>query len=258
MPASTGTERHSAQAAQRGEPSYVWRSGQERRLALIDRFAPLAGARVLEAGCGVGMYVSQIRRRFTPHVEAFDIEPARVAQARVDTPHALVAAAERLPYPPDAFDVVISNEVIEHVADDRAAVREMVRVTRPGGRIVVFAPNRGYPFETHGHYWRGIYHFGNTLLINWLPDPLRDRLAPHVRVYTARGLRRLFDGAPVRVVHHGRIFGGYDNIAARSPRLGRLLRGALYRAEGTPLRVFGLSHFLVVEKVASHAPVKPS
>jgi len=61
-------------------------------------------------------------------------------------------------------------------------------------------------------------------------------------------LRRLFDGLPVRVLHHGRIFGGYDNIARRRPRLGGAIRRALYAAEGTPLAVLGLSHFLVLEK----------
>ncbi|MEZ4658484.1 MAG: hypothetical protein R2911_13000 [Caldilineaceae bacterium] len=49
---------------------------------------------------------------------------------------------------------------------------------KPGGRGIIFAPNRFHPFETHGHYWRGQYHFGNTPLINYLPDPLRNRLAP--------------------------------------------------------------------------------
>ncbi|NIU60939.1 MAG: methyltransferase domain-containing protein, partial [Pseudomonas stutzeri] len=56
------------------------------------------------------------------------------------------APGERLPFPDATFDVVFSHEVLEHVADDRACVAEMVRVTRPGGRIVVFVPNRLYPF----------------------------------------------------------------------------------------------------------------
>ncbi len=88
------------------------------------------------------------------------------------------------------------------------------------GGIVLFCPNRWYPVEQHGHYWRGEYHFGNTPLINYLPDRWRNQLAPHVRTYTARGVRRLFDDQPVRIVHHTRIFGGYDNIVWRYPRLG--------------------------------------
>lgn len=236
-------------AAARGEPSYVWRAGQERRLALINRHAPLTGRRVLEVGCGLGMYTAQYRRRFNAEVEAFDVEFARVAQARATTPHALIAAGEAMPYAANTFDVVIANEVIEHVADDRATVAEMVRVCRPGGRIVIFCPNRWYPVEQHGHYWRGQYHFGNTPLINYLPDRWRNRLAPHVRTYTRRSLLCLLAGQPVRIVHYTRIFGGYDNIIARAGAAGRLLRGILYALEKTPLRVLGLSHLLVVEKL---------
>jgi hypothetical protein len=124
----------------------------------------------------------------------------------------------------------------------------MVRVTRPGGRIVVFVPNRLYPFETHGVFWRGRYRFGNAPLVNWLPTPLRDRLAPHVRAYTSRSLRRLFDGLPARIVHHTQIFPGYDNVVARRPILGQALRAFTYALERTPLRAFGLSHLLVAEK----------
>lgn len=235
-------------AAARGEPSYVWRDGQERRLRMINHWVDLSGARVLEAGCGVGMYSSQIRRRYSLHVEAFDIEAERILEAQVDTPHALVAAAEALPYRANWFDVIISNEVIEHVISDRRAVEEMVRVLKPGGRIVLFCPNRWYPVEQHGHYWKGQYHFGNTPLINYLPDRWRNKLAPHVRTYTARQVRRLFDDLPVTIVHHTRIFGGYDNIIQRKPHLGRWIRNMLYMLERTPFRMLALSHLLVAEK----------
>jgi hypothetical protein len=115
--------------------------------------------------------------------------------------------------------------------------------------MVVFVPNRGYPFETHGVYWRGRYHFGNIPLVNYLPRRLRDSLAPHVRVYTRRSLERLFDNLPVRFVERRVIFGAYDNIIARSPRLGRLLRSILQTLERTPLQGLGLSHFWVIEKL---------
>lgn len=215
---------------------------------MIANAVKLPGAFVLVDGCGVGAYAGQIARRYTPHVDALDIEVERVTEARAEAPRALVAAAEFLPYPANTYDMVLSNEVLEHVRDDAAAAAEMVRVTRPGGRIVIFCPNRWYPFETHGHYWRGKYHFGNTPLINYLPDALRNKLAPHVRVYTGRGLRRLFADQPVKVITHRRIFGGYDNIMRRSPALGRVLRAVLYALESTPGQVLGLSHFLVLEK----------
>lgn len=235
-------------AAQRGEPSYVWRAGQERRLQMIAQWGRLDAARVLEAGGGVGTYAAQIGRRYQAQVELFDIEAERVALAQAHTPHALVAAAEHTPYPPDYFDTIISNDVIEHVDDDRRAAREMVRILKPGGRIVLMCPNRWYPFETHGHYWRGEYHFGNTPLINYLPDVLRDRLAPHVRAYTARGLRALFADLPVVFVHHSRIYGAYDNLIAKFGQPMKTVRDLLHAAEGTPLDAWGLDHLLIIEK----------
>ncbi len=239
---------NSALAALRGEPSYVWRDGQERRLQMIAQWTQLDDARVLVAGCGVGMYAAAFRRRYTDHVEAFDIELERAEDAQTQTPHALVAAAEFAPYPANTFDTVLSHEVLEHVNDDRQAVGEMVRVLKPGGRVVVFVPNRWYPFETHGHYWRGQYHFGNTPGINYLPNSLRDRLAPHVRAYTKRGLLRLFQDTPAAVIHYERIYGGYDNIIARLGNPARRLRDALYKLEATPLDTWGLSHLLVMQK----------
>ncbi len=237
-------------AAERGVPSLVWRAGQERRLEMIRRWGKPEGACVLVDGCGVGMYVKALLR-FTPRVVGLDIDPGYIGEARKRVPEAdfCLGAGEHLPFPDGVFDMVLSHEVLEHVADDRMAAREMIRVLRPGGRAVVFCPNRLYPFETHGHYWRGKYHFGNTPLINYLPNAIRNRLAPHVRVYTASGLRSLFDGLPARIVHHTQVYPGFDNVVYRYPSLGNLLRKTLYAMENTPLRAFGISHFMVVERM---------
>jgi len=238
-------EQTSATAIERGRPSYSWRYGQDRRLEMVRDFVDLEGARVLDVGCGIGTYVRRFRR-YTDDVHGIEVEPERVAEASEELPNIVHAFGEDLPYPDDHFDLVFSNEVIEHVADDRRTAAEMVRVTKPGGIIVAFAPNRLYPFETHGAYFGGRYVFGNIPLINWLPDPLRDRFAPHVRAYTVKGIERLFLGQPVRLVHHRVIYPGFDNISARHARLGGLLRRALYFAEQTPLHLFGLSHFIVL------------
>ncbi len=235
--------------AERGAPSFVWRAGQDRRLAMIRRWAETRNTVILIDGCGLGAYAVHLQAD-SSHVFAFDIELDRAVKTHEQVPLTTVAAAEYVPYPDQTFDVILSNEVIEHVSDDQAAIEEMARVLKPGGRIVLFCPNRWYPFETHGHYWRGQYHFGNTPLINYLPDFLRNRLAPHVRAYTRRDLHRLLDGLPLRIVHHTRIFGGYDNIIARYPKIGKLLRSVLYFAEKTPFRLLGLSHLLIIEKTS--------
>ena len=241
-------ERDLSKAALRGEPSYVWREGQERRLAMIVRAGmdQLKGT-VLDNGCGVGTYVQRLSA-FAGKVSGLEYEFDRAREARLSSLRIINADGEALPLPNNSIDLILSHEVLEHVQDDRQVVAEMVRVLRPFGRMVIFAPNRGYPFETHGIYWRGRYHFGNIPLVNYLPRPWRNRLAPHVRVYTRKDILNLFKGLPVRIVEHTIIFGAYDNIIARHPALGRPLRAMLQWLESTPLRVFGLSHFLVVEK----------
>jgi len=234
-------------AAFRGNPSFVWRAGQERRFRMVQQWAVLEDAWVLDVGCGVGMYTAAFQR-VAQEVYGTEIEHERAVEAQKLVPGITESAGENLPFPNETFDVVFSHEVLEHVADDQVCASQMVRVTKPGGRIVIFVPNRLYPFETHGIYCRGHYHFGNKPLVNWLPTPLRNKLAPHVRAYTSRGLRQLFAGQPVRIITHTQIFPGYDNVVAHRPALGRLFRAITYFLERTPLHILGLSHFLVVEK----------
>ncbi len=203
---------------------------------------------VLENGCGVGLYLGHLATYTCQAIGLeYDFERAQAAHGRAA--QVVNAAGEHLPFPAGVFDLVLSHEVLEHVLDDQAAAGEMARVLRPGGRLVLFVPNRGYPFETHGIYWRGAYHFGNIPLVNYLPRGWRNRLAPHVRVYTQADLEKLFRGLPVRVVSRTVIFGAYDNLIYRWPVLGLALRRLLQALEHTPLRLFGLSHFWVIEKV---------
>ena len=235
-------------AALRGEPSYVWRAGQDRRLSMILSAAGehLLG-RVLENGCGVGLYLQHL----TPHVGSiigleYDFERARAAH--LQTQHLVNATGEQLPFSASSFDAILSHEVLEHVSDDRLCLEEMVRTLKPGGVILLFVPNKGYPFETHGIYWRGRYHFGTFPLVHYLPPRLRQRLMPHVRAYSRRDLESLLGRQPVTVLQKKLIFGAYDNIIYRFPRAGRILRNLLQWLENTPLRFFGLSHFWVIQK----------
>lgn len=244
-------EEHLSKAALRGEPSYVWRAGQERRLSMIQQAAgERARGLVFEDGCGVGMYLDHLAKSARLAV-GMDIELERTFEAHQLVNRVTCGAGEHLPFSSNTFDLVLSHEVIEHVSDDRQAVSEIIRVLRPGGRLTLFVPNRGYPFETHGIYWKGTYRFGNMPLVNYLPRSLRDRLAPHVRIYSGRDLEKLFAGLPVKVISRTIIFGAYDNIIARRPSLGKALRSVLQTLERTPLRVFGLSHFWVIEKTSA-------
>ncbi len=95
------------------------------------------------------------------------------------------------------------------MGNDRDTLREALRVTKPGGKVIIFAPNRFYPFETHGVYLGKRYVFGNIPLVNYLPDPIRNRLVPHARAYTKGTTGEDYAGA-------GRALGG---LACHLPRL---------------------------------------
>ncbi|HRK90282.1 MAG TPA: class I SAM-dependent methyltransferase, partial [Anaerolineales bacterium] len=175
------TERDMSKAALRGEPSYVWRDGQKRRLNMIGKFAGIRmQGRVLENGCGVGMYVEKMTA-LGANVTGLEYDFERARDAKANSEKIVNAAGEFLPLPSGTFDLVLSHEVIEHVQDDRSAIAEMIRVLKTGGRAVIFCPNRGYPVETHGIFWKGKYYFGNKPFVNYLPRVWRDKLAPHVR-----------------------------------------------------------------------------
>jgi SAM-dependent methyltransferase len=243
------SERNLDKAALRGEPSYVWRDGQQRRLEMILKAADSREKGVLlENGCGIGMYIEKLKP-FGGEVHGLEYDYPRGLEAAENHENILCAAGEELPYPENFFDLILSHEVIEHVQNDKISIQEMVRTLKVGGRITLFCPNRWYPVETHGIYWKGKYKFGNIPFVNYLPRKLRDKLAPHVEVYTQKELGKLFNGLPVKFVEKKVIFGAYDNIIQRMPKFGKLIRKILQALEATPFQHFGVSHYWVVEKV---------
>jgi SAM-dependent methyltransferase len=103
-------------------------------------------ARLLDVGAGRGAFCKLLgdslrERGVAPaeHVQACDLLPESFEVAGIDC--APLAADGTLPFAADSFDAVVSLEVIEHVEDQFAFLRELARVVRPGGRVIVTTPN---------------------------------------------------------------------------------------------------------------------
>jgi 2-polyprenyl-3-methyl-5-hydroxy-6-metoxy-1,4-benzoquinol methylase len=114
-----------------------------RRLELIfERLLPgsLAGKTLLDAGSGGGHF-SQAAAERGAHVTSLDmgLELLRQVGKRVRSDRC-VGSVLQLPFRDGAFDVLLSTEVIEHTPDPRAALTELARVVKPGGRLVVTTP----------------------------------------------------------------------------------------------------------------------
>lgn len=114
-------------------------------LALLDGL-DWARARVVDVGAGNGYFSQALGERLrargldpAAHLAACDVVPAefRYAAVRCDP----IAADGRLPYPDASFDAVVSIEVVEHVENQFAFLRELARIARPGAPVIVTTPN---------------------------------------------------------------------------------------------------------------------
>jgi SAM-dependent methyltransferase len=104
------------------------------------------GRRVVDAACGTGYGSRILLAEGATRVDGFDLSPDAIAEAqRLHTaPQARFEMADvtRLPCPDRTYDIFLSFETIEHLADDRALLREAVRVLKSGGTFVCSTPNR--------------------------------------------------------------------------------------------------------------------
>jgi ubiquinone/menaquinone biosynthesis C-methylase UbiE len=110
---------------------------------LVGQMADLAGLRrgerAIDVGCGPGALTAELVARLgADHVVAVDPSEPFVTAARERLPgvEVQVAAAESLPFPDASFDAALAQLVVHFMADPVAGIREMARVTKPGGAVV--------------------------------------------------------------------------------------------------------------------------
>lgn len=239
-----------------GKPGGTFSKGFERRLSKIVERIDLKDKKIMDQGCGEGVWLRAFST-YTPvsNIYGSDIDPESIQMLKnensdlsIPGQNLKVCPAEKLDFSDNVFDVVFSNEVLEHVNDDKKSVKEVNRVLKTGGHFIVFTPNRLWPFETHGIFLRGKYIWGNIPFVPWLPDFLYKRLAPHVRNYTSRKLKSLFPSDKWEIVYHTHVFPGFDGAVRRFGILGKFIQKFFHLLEKTPLHIFGISHFLIVKK----------
>jgi len=171
---------------QRLPPQLAPPHGEVRRAFLLGEVR--SGDRALDLGCGAGQFTTLLADTGAQAVGA-DVAEAALARARAVDPRLdlrLVPVDGPLPLEDNAFDLVWSSEVIEHVADTARWLSEVRRVLAPGGRLLLTTPAHGRLQVALGGIER-------------MSDPLGD----HLHLYTRRSLQGLlkqfgFDQVSVR------------------------------------------------------------
>ncbi|WHM35686.1 methyltransferase domain-containing protein [Streptomyces sp. BPTC-684] len=148
--------------------SHSWRTAANSAAYLIGELKP--DARVLDIGCGPGTISADLAALVPDgHVTAVDAAPGIVEQARAYAEERgrsnmafAVADVHALDHPDDSFDVVHAHQVLQHVGDPVRALREMRRVTRPGGLVAVRDSDYGaftwFPEVPALDTWLELYH----------------------------------------------------------------------------------------------------
>ncbi len=149
---------------------------------VLARLDAQAGERILDVGCGTGLLLERLRRG-VPDARLAGVDPVpemltlahrRLPASAVDL---RLAAAERLPFDDGSFDAVVSASVFHYVRRPVAALSEMRRVLRPGGRLVITD-------------WSG-----DSLTCQLIGIYLRSKRRALHRIYPGAELRRSLAGA---------------------------------------------------------------
>jgi ubiquinone/menaquinone biosynthesis C-methylase UbiE len=160
----------------RVEATHFWFRGFRRFVApaIADIAGPRRDLHVLDCGCGTGHNLVTLLRPYG-HVFGFDLTPAGLMLARAAGLRVARADMSAIPFQSARFDLLTSFDVMQYVADDDAVLREMARVIKPGGGLVITAAALDLLRGGHAGTW------------------------PEVRRYTTRRMRSIVEGAGLKV-----------------------------------------------------------
>lgn len=154
---------HPFNLANQGKMSYAEWQFQKGALTIqhykpfIDPSEMFKGKKVLDIGSGAGGKTLYYASLGAEHIWGIDIVPHYQAEATAlaaakgmsEVAEFLTGDATRLPFPDNFFDVIIANDVMEHVDDPEGTLREAHRVLRPGGRFYTNFPPYYHPHGAH-------------------------------------------------------------------------------------------------------------
>jgi SAM-dependent methyltransferase len=145
---------------------------------------------ILDMPCGRGFYLNMFRYVSKCKLIGAELDEEVLEKARRNVGHLPDLMLNRsniyaLPYGENTFNGSILSEILEHIGDDVAGLKEIYRVLKPGGVVAITVPNANYPF-----WWDPINKTLETVFNTHIQNgPLAGIWANHVRLYTRQQLR---------------------------------------------------------------------
>ena len=211
-------------------------------VAKLRQMSAFTGDSMLDVGCGNGDFTREFGAGFRK-VHGIDVQESyleRFRQTVADDEKYTVSSmsASTMTFPDNSFDTVTTLETLEHVPDLAGASREIARVLRPGGELLITVPNRWFPAENHG-IKIGSRWIGRVPLLTYAPW-LHRRLS-QARVFTVGDLDSLFATKGLKRERVDYIWPTFESDGNPFQRLLRPAYGLMRALERSPLRMFGSS-----------------
>lgn len=232
----------SARIMKLGGPAEYGSYAVEKRIGRLNKSLSLTGLRVLDVGCGNGCYTKALSLT-ADSVIGLDFQMSNLQAFRQAIPR-VQGVGERLPFSSESFDAVTIIEVLEHTDSDTRVMNECFRVLRPGGKLVIFAPNKLYPFESHPCHLGRVSIGPNIPIVSWLPDSLHSRLC-YARIYSRSRLLAIARAAGFEPEEIGYIFPPLDSFPIPFKSMYRRVAQML---EKTWLGFLGVSIFAILKR----------
>jgi 2-polyprenyl-3-methyl-5-hydroxy-6-metoxy-1,4-benzoquinol methylase len=236
-----------------GKPAAYGQEITKRRLRLTTAAVKLQNKIVLDFGCGngaqTGEFVQTDCKILAVDVVLSDLQILQQCLAPRRAGHLMPIQynGSHLPVASGVIDIVVSFDVLEHVGDEAAALREIHRVLKPDGELVLTVPNKGWIFETHGAYLP-VLPWHRVPFLSWLPHPLHRRIAK-ARIYRRRDIVGLLRRHSFEILQTHYMTAPLDVV--KNTRLKRFLRALVFRGDTTRLSVLATAIFIHGRKVSA-------
>jgi SAM-dependent methyltransferase len=161
---------------------------QQFRRRIVRHLRPSSA--VLDLGAGAGIVPQMNFRGLAAHICGIDLDPRVLTNPTLDD--AQIANADGIPYEPNRFDIVFSDNVLEHLEDPLSVFREVARVLKPGGVFLFKTPNKWHYMPIIARLTPHRFHqYVNSLR----GRAVRDTFATRYRANSCRDVTRLAGSA---------------------------------------------------------------